>query len=323
MKAMNFKRVASTALAGVLALSMAAPAFAAANTTTITGNYNEIKLAVAVPATGKAVINPYGLPFTIGSETVSGQQITTIAPLTIQNRSAVALKVTAEVTGTPSTGVTLESYDATDYADTVTDKKLKVQFQAFEAPTVTELNATDTEVLIPLFAALKDADAVLTADVTTTKADTTGDLILREGNADNELQAGGAAFFRLNGKAAIKATWTSTDNFSATIAYTFTPDTYAMNAGTIAGVGNTNVVDMSALGTLVLTLTPDSSVAGLADAEWEWSSSDETKATVAVNASDAKKATVTGIAAGAATITATATVDGQVYSASFAVDVQS
>ena len=72
MKFLNKKRVASAALAGALALSMAAPAFASQSV--ITGNYKEIRLAVTVPTTGKAVINPYGLPIAL-SEThnISGR----------------------------------------------------------------------------------------------------------------------------------------------------------------------------------------------------------------------------------------------------------
>lgn len=328
MKFMNLKRISSTVLAGAVALSMAAPAFAAAPQTAITAAYNQIRTAVTVPATGRAVINPYGLPFTMGETSVSGQQITTAAPLTIQNRSAVAMKVEASITTTASTGVTLETgYDGTNYADSETGKKLKVQYQAFEAPTVTEANAADTEVLVPLFAALQDGDAVLTADLDTANAaTTTGDLILREGNADGELQAGGAAFFRLNGSAARKASWTADDTFTATIAYTFTPDTYALSAGTIAGAGNSNIVDMTGLGTLTITLTPDSNVTGLTNSlDWQWSSSNTAVATVARHSTDNNKAIVSGAAAATdgqkAVITGSVTLNGQLYSTSFEVEI--
>lgn len=50
MKFMNLKRFASTALAGALALSMAVPAFAAGNTTVISGAYEAVTLSVTVPA---------------------------------------------------------------------------------------------------------------------------------------------------------------------------------------------------------------------------------------------------------------------------------
>ena len=58
MKSMNLKRFASTALAGALALSMAVPAFAAGNTTVISGAYEAVTLSVTVPTTGKAIIKP-------------------------------------------------------------------------------------------------------------------------------------------------------------------------------------------------------------------------------------------------------------------------
>lgn len=55
MKFMNKKRFGSTVMAGALALSLAAPAFAANNTsTTITGAYADIPIAVSVPTTGTA-----------------------------------------------------------------------------------------------------------------------------------------------------------------------------------------------------------------------------------------------------------------------------
>lgn len=231
MKFMNMKRFGSTLMAGALALSLATPAFAS-NNTVITGTYTPITLRVTVPSTGAAIINPYGLPYTLGESTISGQQIVTTAPLVLQNRSSVALAVSANVTATASANVTLEASSAsTDYT-TETGKKLQVVFEAFKADTLNGLNATDNDTLRPLFAALDSADAVLTADVVTTAGgdDTTGTLVLRE-SADGEVQEGGAAFFRLTGQAAKKATWAADDTFTATVAFTFEPGEYTKDAG--------------------------------------------------------------------------------------------
>lgn len=262
MKFMNKKRVASGILASALALSMVPAAFAASapNTTNITGTYNAIKLAVTVPTTGKAIINPYGLPYKLGETTINNQQITTAAPLTIQNKSAVALAVKAKVTGTASTGVDLkESGDSTnlgDDADGVTTKTLRVKFEAFAAPTMNADTIADTAELNNAFAAL-DGTADLTADVTTAAGgnETEGTLVLREGDADGALQPGGAAFFRLTGEAAKKADWKAEDTFSASVAFTFTPSKYEKPAGTLTS--DTQTLSMTGTKTTTVTLTPD------------------------------------------------------------------
>lgn len=287
MKLTNMKRrVASTALAGALALSMAAPAFASSNPTTkITGNYNNITLAVTVPSTGKAIINPYGLPYKVGETSISGQQITTAAPLMIQNKSVVGLKVEATVTGTEGDGVTLEAYSSNPDYSAEANKKLAVQFQAFEAPEVTADNVAETETINALFAALKDEDADLTADVITIDdgdpaTAATGDLVLREGSEDGTLQSGGAAFFRLAGKAAQNAPWAKEDTFGAEIVFKFTPKEYVKEAGTFTI--DKKSLSLSASGDkATITLTPNlPDGVTVADGDVQWISSKPTCATV-------------------------------------------
>lgn len=304
MKFMNLKRFASTALAGALALSMAVPAFAAANTTVISGAYEAVTLSVTVPTTGKAIINPYGLPYKLSADySVSNQQITTAAPLLIQNKSDVALAVTANLKGQASTGVTLEADgDTADYSG-VTDKKLHVTFQAFEAAGVDTNNATDNDILIPKFIALEDGDAKLTGDVTTTAADATGTLVLREGK-DNELQNGGAAFIRLSGEVAKKAAWATTDTFTATIAFTFEPSVYTKSAGEI-DAGSVDLANFAAANSpATLTLTP-ALPENVTATSTEWVSSNIAAVKVEKNAADANKAALTHVAAGTAKITVT------------------
>lgn len=314
MKFMNMKRFASVAMAGALSLSLAVPAFAV-DTTTITGNYTPIALRVTVPTAGTAIINPYGLPYQMGESTISGQQITTGAPLVIQNRSSVALGVTANVTGTASTGVTLEAAGTTADYSTVTDKKLHVVFEAFTADELTALNVTDNDTIRPMFAALDSADAVLTGDVTTTAADATGTLVLREAN-DGEVQSGGAAMFRLTGEAAKKADWTADDTFTATIAFTFEPAEYTKSAGTIAlnrtiGVGNSDNT------TADIQFTPDLPT-GVTATTTTWTSSDTSKMTI----DQTSGLKVRAVAAGNATLTVTIVgSDGLTYTSSLDVTV--
>lgn len=307
MKFMNLKRFASTAMAGVMALSLAVPAFAASASSTITGSVAEITLSVTVPDTGEAVINPYGLPYKMGESSVTGQQIVTTSPLLIQNKSTTALKVTAEVTGKQGTGVTLEA-TASGY-DTSTDKKLAVKFQAFEATGVDATVAGDKDALITKFIALKDSDAVLTATVadgTANAATGSKDLVLREAK-DGELQNGGAAFFRLSGQVAKKADWKTTDTFEAKIAFTFEPSTYAKSAGTIAGG---TALTSGGTTSATLTLTP-ALPSGVTVSAWTWTSGEPAAATATAQ-TDTTKCNVAYVAdSSAADKNVTFTVSGE------------
>ena len=129
MKFMNLKRFGATVMAGVLALSMAVPAFAADTTpagqVTITGKYEDIPISVSVPTTGTAQINPYGLPVdftlsdTITKLSISGEQITT-APLSIRNQGATKLSVNATLavdTSGTGNGVSVKKADLTATED--------------------------------------------------------------------------------------------------------------------------------------------------------------------------------------------------------------
>lgn len=319
MKFMNMKRFASTAMAGVMALSLAVPAMAVDQSTVITATYAETTLDVTVPANTNATINPYGLPVTLedAKTVLSGQPITIPTPLMIENKSAVALKVGASVKSEVTTGMTLEN--AATGVDTKTTKALYVEFQAFEAAGIDGTTAADITKTNPAWAALKDEKAVLKAVLATgsTAVDASAvnngeDLILREGK-DGLSQVGGVAFVRLSGVVAKKpaTAWADTDKLTATITYSFEPSVYTKSAGAIGG--NTTI---AANGTEDLTLTPDLPD-GVTVAKWEWSSSDETKATVAYKAGDTSglKATVTHVAAGTATITVSGVgSDGITYS---------
>ena len=243
MKFLNKKRIASAALAGALALSMAAPAFASSNSV-ITGNYKEIRLAVTVPTTGKAVINPYGLPIALNDNyNISGQGISNAAPLTVQNRSAVPLKVNVSITSAPLADSTFKFETGSSLSTTETENKGLVKFEMFPALALTEAKLEDEDTLIGGFAALDSANAlpaggVQLKGVAVTPDAATNILTLREGSADGSLQAGGAAYFRLTGEAVKAPTtaWKATDGFTATIAFTFEPSAtaFTVSAGSLA-----------------------------------------------------------------------------------------
>lgn len=311
MKFISKKRIVSTVLAGVMALSMTAPAFASANTS-ITASYNPPTLSVVVPTTGKATINPYGLPYKLGEATVTGQKIGTTTPLLIQNKSSVALSVSASVTGT---AVGTFTFVAADVPDGETGNKGNVKLQLFPATGIKADNVADTEVLNTKYAALKDADALGNIVLATTAASDTDILTLKKGTADGELQDGGAAFFRLSGTVAKKPTvaWTKNDGFTAAITFTFDPTSDpAVAGGTIAA---DSADDMGALDqTRTLTLTP-ALPTGVTVADWTWTSSDATKISVAEGGTQTT-ATATRVAAGTVTITATGVgSDGVTYAA--------
>lgn len=325
MKSMNLKRFASTVMAAVLALALAVPAFAT-NSTNITGTYRAITLAVTVPTTGQAIINPYGLPYNIGDEVVKNQQITTGAPLLIANRSAVSLSVSASALGQEKGTFKFNAADP-NASPAVTTKAGFVKMQMFAASGVTEANATDTDVLNQKFAALPaDSDEPTKDLVVGTTASNMADIITLKKGTDNngttELADGGAAFFRLAGSvvktpktaAGADDPWTTTDGFAVKIAFTFEPvEDPAVDAGTIAADNSTTTLDSSFTTSETVTLTPDLPN-GVTVATWVWTSSDDTKATVAVNNTDSTKATVTYAGSGAATITATGTgSDGETY----------
>lgn len=312
MKFMNMKRFGATAMAGVLALSLAAPAFAAApNTSTIiTSTYKATTLSVTVPTTGTASINPYGLPVDLKNSdndvvaTISGEQITLGAPLKISNESTVALAVSAKVTGEETGDAKLVSdlsENVTTGENAETPKNVVARFEAFAAPGID--GGAEADDLLEPFAALKSADAVLTASVLTDETATTGNLVLREGDGDPDnplAQDGGVAFIRLSGEVVKNPTtaWATTDGFKATIAFTFEPAEYV---GTVQVTGAESV---AAGATAKLTMSGLPQGVTVKYDTIKWTSSKETYVTVA---DGTKKPTAPATTVDATAVTGTVT----------------
>lgn len=310
MKFMNMKRFGATIMTGALALSLVAPAFAADNTTTITSKYQAITLSVTVPTTGTASINPYGLPVDLKDSnndvvaTISGEQITLGAPLKISNESTVALAVSAKVTGTELGDAKLVndlSANVTTGENAETPKNVVARFEAFAAPGI-DGGAVADDLLEP-FAALKSADAVLTAPVLTDETATTGNLVLREGDGDPNTPAaqdGGVAFIRLSGEVVKSPTtaWAATDGFSAAIAFTFEPAEYV---GTVQVTGAESVAAGS---TAKLTVSGLPQNVTVKYDTIKWTSSKETYVTVA---DGTKKPTAPATTVDATAVTGTVT----------------
>jgi hypothetical protein len=234
------KRITSMALAALTTAALAAPAFAA-NNTIVNAGFQEIEIAVTVPTTGTVVINPYGLPVKVEktdgtTKSISGQQITT-QPLYITNDGDTNLDIGATVSlvNGKSSGI---GY-VTQGTPSATDKEALVKL---------EVKATDVTGSTAESNANTIQDAVIDAYVDSTKWANAGSVTFdstkavssgatalatikavtpASGQTPAAYQAGSIAMFRLTGSVtkAPDEAWSTKDSFTATIAFTFTPNT--------------------------------------------------------------------------------------------------
>lgn len=277
-------RIMSSAMAGVMALSLAVPAFAASNQTVITGTYVNTPIAVTVPNVGTAQINPYGLDVKLPDTTskVSGNQIVTM-PLAVINNSEMALSVGASVTATTTGGFTFGT--ASSNMATMKTKTGLVYFQMKADNTLddddTDSGVTDSvkltdAALDPLFEEwgefVKPAAGSKDLLLKTSGATVGTDLVVLDpinpdtSDTNNKHQkVGGVGLFRLAGEVVTSPTeaWTTDDGFSATVAFTFSPvKTYTVTQGTVTGTNCTITIDKPAAiagATVTLTGIPNAS----------------------------------------------------------------
>lgn len=245
MKSLKLKRLLSAALAGAMSLTLATTAFAAGNETVITATVKETEIAVTVPGTVDAFINPYGVDVNYDendpARILKGFQILSV-PNCIYNLSGMDLSVSATVTGeivaradeTDTTKAMKFSTTSTDGA-TVTTKNAYVTFQMKVdnaiAGTVDDITPTMIGTQAEKWAVDADADGEVVVKV----GDTAGvDLVALKKADLTDAQnpkavAGGAALIRLNGDCvtAPKIAWDEKDSFKVTVAYTFMPTTIA------------------------------------------------------------------------------------------------
>lgn len=323
MKFMNKKRFGSTVMAGALALSLAAPAFAANNTsTTITGAYTDIPIAVSVPTTGTAQINPYGLPVTItksNDTTVDlvGQQITT-KPLSVKNQGTVSLDMGVSSFLVTPTG------DISIAAAKNTEKEIAVNLEVAGLDDTTLAVSSDSENLDNLIIdAFADEDSWANAITLPAPAFAKGGTAPNPANKNNMAVLGAVtpksegftygrksiALFRLTGKLAEEPVnagaadpWKETDGFSAAIVFKFTP--HADVAASVALDNSSLTASIAAGNSGSLTATFNPGDTDLTVTSWAWTS--DTLATAVATGSTANGA-LTYVAAGSAIITVTAT----------------
>lgn len=257
---MKNKKLVALGLTSVVALSMTAPAFAAANTATkFTGTFEEVDIDVTVPTAAAVTINPYGLEVTIqgtGEDAVklTGQQIAT-APAMIKNNSSMDLMVSAEVAPVTIKGAAANAAAPTDdekakwmklsavstqgsgtegtddYVAPATSKSAYIVFQMTPVTgnTITDFSTVaDDEVAKAYKAWDKDAtsdkDIVLSATKTMKQNDI---LCLKKADTNGTVKEG-CALARLAGDCVMtpKVEWAATDGIETTVSYTFTPGDY-------------------------------------------------------------------------------------------------
>ena len=225
---MKFKKLVSTALAGVMALSMTATAFAAdtdlQQTSEITGTTQTPTISISVPATGDVILNPYKMSVDIseaqdGSDMVTNQIIS--ANTFIKNKTDVALSVSATVTG-KTAGEAVFATATTQGSKAVTTKSAFVYLEVIDAGAGDDDSATEpTTALTDASWKAYDAKAANQA-LLSAKAVTKANMLTVPAVAD-----GASSFiaYRLAGDAASAPTkaWTSADTVGANIAFTITP----------------------------------------------------------------------------------------------------
>lgn len=304
MKFMNMKRFGSVVMVGALALSLTAPAFAATNNTTtnIEGSYSEIPIAVVVPTTGTAQINPYGLPVDLtksdtSTVTISNQQIVT-QPLSLRNQGTVAMDVNAKLTVTPKGGVAIVAS-----APDASNKEAKVSLEVAEvdndnlAQISSDPSIEDT--IIDLFADTAtwagakslDANASTSTGGTVTPgaavdSSATGGVgtlaVLGAASVDAGVvtyNSDSFALFRLTGEVTQEPTtaWAAADGFTANVVFKFTPAPPSPGdaAVTVAIAGTTAAATFRA------------NTSGLTAVSYAWTSGTPATATIAGNGANA------------------------------------
>lgn len=253
---MKTNRFVSLALAGVLTTAMTVPALAVDPpnmSTKFTSTYTAPTIAVVVPATANAVINPLGLGMKVTDSqdanfNLTGQIVS--APVAIENQSDLRLDVGASVIGSIKevTGVTdftpMKFSAATtkgsgtegseNYVAPATGKSAFVKLEVVKAPdsvvgadsdaiadkviseSAKDATWTDAKSITVGTREAKNVDGPL-ATLEKATVDTSGDF--------TAYPKGSVALFRLTGDCvkAPKGGWSDKDSFEVNVTFTFEP----------------------------------------------------------------------------------------------------
>lgn len=261
---MNFKKLISTAMAGVMALSLSVPAFASSGTVKVDGSIQLPTINVVLPTTASMVMNPYKMSVKLDPRdpaTAVQDQIVS-STMEVKNLSNIDVQVGIKVTGTiKNTTDTAPAFKTSSAASSST--KEAYIYVAFEIGD-TGLDVADT-----------NGAGNNTVVLSTNETDVTN-FAPGAASADNTLKASadlkapatdGVLGFKFFGDVAPVTTWTDKDTMAATIAFTFTPvandptatTTYGITIGTITnGTATADVATAAAGDTVTLTATPNS-----------------------------------------------------------------
>ena len=235
---MKFKKLISTAMAGVMALSLSLPAFA--DDVKVEGSINLPTINMVLPTTASMIMNPYELNVKLNpkdpAETPVDDQI--ISPLmTVKNLSNIGVKVAVSVQGTKGRG-TAAFAAATTQGSTKSTVKEAFVYAMFSigdpdmaidditAPST--VPSADAAYLTILSETAKEVTKLAAADAASTTA---GAVNVLTGTTGKTAAEGGVLGFRFFGdmtQAPVAADgssdpWTDKDILSATVSFTFSP----------------------------------------------------------------------------------------------------
>lgn len=221
------KKIVSMFLALVMALALAAPAFASSGKVDVAGAINLPTINVVLPTAATLTLNPYKLNVKLDKTDTTGSEDQIISPLmTVKNLSNIGVQVGANVKGVLGKGSTATFKNASAAAVTAAKEVfVYVKFLIGDPDmAATDITAETTPTTGGMVVILSDTET----DVATLKpsiaADTTGNTNILAATSDTKNPAdGGVLGFRFFGDAAKVTDWTDKDTVGATIAFTFTP----------------------------------------------------------------------------------------------------
>ncbi len=234
---MKSQRLISGLMAGALAVSMSAPAFAAntdkTQTMVVTATVASPTLDITVPATTTVALNPYGMAAPIGETgSTSTSAYVPTGSMTITNASEVSLDIAMKHKLEVKSGSTLTFKNAALDPDS---DKTKMGFM--QAYIVADATADDSGYATNLTADVKPTEAAKIATITTTEA-TTKNMATVEGTSgtntnahiilDGELVRAPQKESAPSSGTYVDDDWDATaDEVTITMAFTFTPATAA------------------------------------------------------------------------------------------------
>lgn len=236
------KKIVSMFLALVMALALAAPAFASSGKVDVTGAINLPTINVVLPTAASLTLNPYGLNVKLDKTDTEGVTDTVISPtMFVKNLSNIGLQVKATVAGTVGKGSTAKFLTAAPTASD-TDKgawvyvMFKIQDDATTAIDKPAAASTPTPgtthgtALVDVVADGDDPAEVKGYELDAIASTTAATINQLAPTADTKNPAeGGVLAFRFFGDAVASpkddagnlVPWTDKDTLSASIAFTF------------------------------------------------------------------------------------------------------